>query len=61
MPWEADADQRDRGDRREEMHALFRDGLIRRGLPFVELTGPHERRLETAIRSIDSILGAPTL
>lgn len=61
VPWEADGDQRDRADRRDEMHALFRDALIRRGFPFVELSGPHERRLETAIRSIDSILGARPL
>ena len=58
VPWEADGDQRDRGDRRGEMHALFREALARRGFPFVELSGPPERRLETAIRSIDSILDA---
>ena len=57
VPWGADAGQRDRGHRREEMHELFRDALTRRGFPFVELSGPHARRLETAIRSIDSILG----
>lgn len=58
VPWEPDANQRDRGDRRDEMHELFRDALIRRGFPFVELSGPHERRLETAIGSIDAILDA---
>ena len=61
VPWEADGDQRDRGDRRDEMHALFRDALSRRGFSFVELSGPHERRLETAICSIDGILGGPSL
>ena len=55
VPWEADGNQRDRGDRRDEMHDLFRDALIRSGFPFVELSGPHERRLEAAIRSVDSI------
>lgn len=57
VPWGADGNQRDRGDRRDEMHDLFRDALTRRRFPFVQVSGPHERRLEAAIRSIDSILG----
>ncbi|MFN2386463.1 MAG: AAA family ATPase [Thermoanaerobaculia bacterium] len=55
-PWVADANQRDRGGRREEMHALFREALARRGFPAVELGGPHDTRLAAAIRAIDAIL-----
>lgn len=59
VPWEPDGDQRDRGDRREEMQDLFREALVRRGIPYVELTGSHSRRLETATRAIDPLLGDP--
>lgn len=56
VPWQADANQRDRGDHREEMHGLFREALAARGFPAVELAGPHEARLAAAIRAIDAIL-----
>ena len=58
-PWEPDANQRDRGDRREEMQQLFREALERRGLSYLELTGPHPRRMETAKRAVDALLAAP--
>jgi NadR type nicotinamide-nucleotide adenylyltransferase len=56
VPWQADAGQRDRGDRREEMHALFREALAARRFQAVELAGPHEARLAAAIRAIEAIL-----
>lgn len=59
VPWEPDANQRDRGDRREEMQQLFREALERRGLSYLELTGPHPRRMETAKRAVDALLAAP--
>ena len=53
VPWVADGDQRDRSDRRDEMHGLFRSALVERGLRFIELSGSHEDRLATAVSEID--------
>ena len=58
VPWVADGEQRDRGDRREEMQALFRDALSSRGFPFVELRGDRAERLTGAIRAVDRVLNA---
>ncbi len=55
VPWVADGDQRDRGNRRQEMHQLFRAALAARALPFVELRGSHEQRLRIAIAAIRAI------
>lgn len=56
VPWVADGPFRDRGDRREEMQALFRAELEARRLPFVMVSGPHEARMRTAIDAIDCLL-----
>jgi nicotinamide riboside kinase len=53
VPWFPDGDQRDRGDRREEMHDLFLRALLTREMPFLEIRGPHEVRLQNAIAAID--------
>ena len=53
VPWVADGDQRDRGDRRQEMQALFRDTLTSRGLRFVEIYGGHSARVQRAVAQID--------
>jgi NadR type nicotinamide-nucleotide adenylyltransferase len=58
VPWAPDGDQRDRGDRREEMQQLFRQALIDRRLEFTEIRGPRGDRLETAISAIDELLVA---
>lgn len=58
MPWVPDGDQRDRGDRREEMQDLFRQALLDRGFRFVEIQGSPERRLSRAISVIDRRLSA---
>jgi NadR type nicotinamide-nucleotide adenylyltransferase len=55
VPWVADG-LRDRGDRREEMHALFRTVLREAGANFIELRGPRETRLVEARRRIDALL-----
>jgi NadR type nicotinamide-nucleotide adenylyltransferase len=57
VPWVADGDQRDRGDRREEMQQLFRQALIDRGLRFVEVAGPAETRLALAVTEVERMLG----
>jgi NadR type nicotinamide-nucleotide adenylyltransferase len=56
VPWSADGDQRDRGDRREEMHTLFHDALAERNLRFVEIRGSREERLGAAVRAVDALL-----
>lgn len=56
VPWVADG-IRDRGERREEMHALFRAKLEALALPFVEIGGDADQRLATAITAVDRLLG----
>ena len=55
VPWVADGDQRDRPDRRDEMHGLFRSALAARRLRFIELRGGDEDRLAAAICAIDAL------
>jgi NadR type nicotinamide-nucleotide adenylyltransferase len=55
VPWTPDG-LRDRGDRREEMHALFRTVLREAGANFVEIHGSREARLVEARRRVDAIL-----
>jgi NadR type nicotinamide-nucleotide adenylyltransferase len=56
VPWVADGEQRDRGDRREEMQDLFRAALTNVGAPFIEIEGPRDDRLKAAADVIDSLL-----
>lgn len=56
VPWVPDGDQRDRGDRREEMQELFRRALASNELAFVEIRGSLQRRLTESITAIDSLL-----
>ena len=56
LPWAPDGDQRDRGDRREEMHELFRQALTTRGLTFAEVPGLGDDRLNRAIAAVKGIL-----
>ena len=56
VPWTADSDQRDRGDRREEMHGLFRAALESRGLNFAELHGSPRNRKGTAVSLVTQLL-----
>ena len=55
VPWIPDGDQRDRGDRREEMHALFRSALVDRKLDFRVIGGSRDRRLNSAVSMIDTL------
>lgn len=54
IPWVEDG-VRDRGDRRDEMHELFRDRLSALGLRFAEIGGTRERRLDSALRAIEQV------
>jgi len=56
VPWVSDGDQRDRGDRREEMQDLFRQALVSNEVEFVEIHGLIERRLIESIAAIDLLL-----
>ena len=53
VPWAADG-VRDRGDRREEMHALFASTLRRFRLAVVEVGGPWDERFERAVTAVDA-------
>ena len=52
IPWIADG-VRDRGDRRDEMHDLFRGKLESLGLRCVDIGGDRKQRFATAVREID--------
>jgi NadR type nicotinamide-nucleotide adenylyltransferase len=57
VPWVPDA-VRDRGDRREELHALFVRWLERIEARWVPVSGDWTAREATAARAIDVLLGA---
>lgn len=59
VPWVADG-VRDRGDRRREIHDLFRVTLERFGAPFTLVTGSWQERFDTAVRATDSLLHHPS-
>lgn len=54
VPWVADG-VRDRGDRRAEMHALFRARLAQFGVKVTEITGDWEQRVDRAAAAIASL------
>ncbi|HEU4994856.1 MAG TPA: ATP-binding protein [Gemmatimonadaceae bacterium] len=54
IPWVSDG-VRDRGHRREEMHALFEQRFEELKLPYVEIHGAREERLSRAIAAIAAI------
>ena len=55
VPWIPDG-VRDRGDRREEMHDLFRKRLASFALPFVEIRGMWDKRLDRARAEVTAVL-----
>lgn len=59
VPWVADP-ARDRGHRRPEMHALFRDRLEALHLPYVEISGNWEQRFAAAVQAVETQLAPPT-
>jgi NadR type nicotinamide-nucleotide adenylyltransferase len=54
-PWVADG-VRDRGDRRDEMQALFRDEVRASGVRTVFIAGEREARARAAVSAIDALL-----
>ena len=59
IPWQADG-VRDRGDRRDEMHSLFRAKLQAFALQFVEISGERPERFAAAVQAIEALTGAST-
>lgn len=59
LPWVADG-QRDRPHARDEMHALFRDALVKAGARFVEVAGQGPARLRAALRHVEAALVTPS-
>jgi NadR type nicotinamide-nucleotide adenylyltransferase len=55
VPWVADP-QRDRGDRRSEMHRLFQQRLEQIAARHVEVSGSWANRFARAMSAIDSLL-----
>jgi NadR type nicotinamide-nucleotide adenylyltransferase len=56
VPFEQDG-WRDGEAVRGHMAGRFAEELGRRGLPYVTVTGPHERRLADAVDAVDAVLG----
>lgn len=54
VPWLGDG-QRDRGERRDEMHALFRSALDEFGARVVEIGGTWAERRTQAFAAVDSL------
>jgi NadR type nicotinamide-nucleotide adenylyltransferase len=54
IPWVADG-VRDRGERRAEMHELFRGSLDARRLRYAEIRGEQDERLSAALEAIASM------
>lgn len=58
IPWEPDG-VRDRGERRDEMHELFRRKLLDWELNHVEIGGEREERFRTTVQAITGALAKP--
>jgi len=56
LPWEADS-QRDRGDRREQMHRLFADELAALGVDVRVVEGLGTDREAMAVSAVSRVLG----
>jgi NadR type nicotinamide-nucleotide adenylyltransferase len=54
VPWVADG-VRDRGDQREEMHALFAATLARFDAPVTRIGGDWDRRFQRAVQAVESL------
>jgi nicotinamide riboside kinase len=55
VPWVADG-VRDRGDRREELQALFESTLARFNAPVSRISGSWDVRFAEAVREVDALL-----
>ncbi len=58
LPWTPDP-ARDRGDRRDEIHALFRDVLLEAGANVFEISGAGAERASRAWDAVSALLSQP--
>jgi NadR type nicotinamide-nucleotide adenylyltransferase len=58
VPWLPDGNQRDRALDRTQMQRLFREALLDRALPFLEIAGTLEARLADSVAGIDGLSAA---
>lgn len=52
IPWEPDPLRENGGEQRERLYQVYKEELINRNLPFVEIGGEGESRIENAIDAI---------
>ncbi|MEN8661217.1 MAG: ATP-binding protein [Lentimonas sp.] len=57
IPWVADEGQREGPKVRMQLHELFKEGLDKLQLPYVEISGHETERLAMAVSAIDRVLG----
>ncbi|MBL7872236.1 MAG: AAA family ATPase [Cyclobacteriaceae bacterium] len=55
VPWVADG-MRDLGTRRQEMHNIFKNELLNRGIRFIEVRGNYDEREKILKEHVDSML-----
>jgi len=55
IEWQADPGQRESPEARSQLHAVFKESLIRLQLPCIELTGTVEERFGRALLEIDKL------
>ena len=53
IPWEPDPLRENGGEQREKLFHIYRNELVKRAFPFVEIGGEGEVRLQNAIDAID--------
>lgn len=53
IPWEPDPLRENGGEQREQLFLIYKNELLRRGFPFVEIGGEGEERLHQAIKAIE--------
>ncbi len=56
IPWIPDPPHRDRPNDREELYNIFKEELVRRKLPFLNVSGDYDKRLEFSIEKIDGLM-----
>ena len=56
LPWEQDG-MREYPDKkvREKLYHFYKEMMVNQPVPWVEITGNHEERMETAVRFVDSL------
>jgi NadR type nicotinamide-nucleotide adenylyltransferase len=55
LPWEDDQ-QREHPDKREQLWSLYKNEIIKTGVPFVEISGDRAARIDKATTAINKLL-----